>query len=72
MLPTHPTTITTTAPAAHWLILMTDSSVAEVNAADVSNLAGWLSFYSGRMLGDTPEVVASFRSALVAAYVRMS
>lgn len=57
---------TGTAPARRWQVALLDGSQHEVEAREVAEFGGRLSFFSGAVHNEVPEVVAAFRSSLVA------
>lgn len=58
--------ITGTAPLRRIVVALIDGSVHELDASEVTDQRGKLECYSGRVHDEQPEVVASFRSSLVA------
>ncbi len=59
-------TLAAVGPVRRYAVATIDGRVHEVNAVDAQESAGQLRFFTGELLGETPVVAASFRSAFVA------
>lgn len=56
---------TTTGKPTVWHVQLVDTTTHEVEAVEVDNARGWLTFFTGTVVDEAPVVAAQFRATAV-------